>query len=71
MQIGVVAQGNLAHSCLPQLVSILDTIRKIFNFYKTVTDEKTGKNVEQISNILEQFDTSNTEGVDPINVRVF
>lgn len=49
----------------------METIKRIFNNYKSVTDEKTGKNGEQITNILEQFDTSNTEGVDPINVRVF
>ena len=36
-----------------------------------MTDEKTGKTVEQTVNVLEHFDTSNTEGVDPTNVRIF
>lgn len=56
---------------MPQLLCITDTIRKLFTSYKTVTDEKTGKTVEQAVNILEHFDTTNTEGVDPTNVRIF
>ena len=49
----------------------MDVIRKLFTAYKSVADEKTGKAVEQAVNILEHFDASNTEGVDPTNVRVF
>ena len=49
----------------------MDTIRKLFNSHKTVTDERTGKTMEQTFNILEHFDASNTEGVDPTNTRIF
>ena len=71
LNLGSIVQNQLAHSSLPQILSVLDTIRKLFNSYKTVTDEKTGKTSEQAVNVLELFDTTNTEGVDPTNVRIF
>lgn len=58
-------QSQLAYSALPTLISIMETIKKLFNTYHS------GDKAKPVINILEYFSAANNEGVDPSNVHTF
>ena len=60
-------QNQVAYMILPTLISILETVKKLFNAHTG------GENSQPVTslNILDYFAQTNNEGVDPTNCQVF
>lgn len=65
LTLGSKMQSQLAYSSLPTLISIMESIKKLFNTHHG------GDKSKPTINILEHFSATNNEGVDPSNMHTF
>lgn len=65
LSLGSLSQTYLSVKILPSLLSIFEHLRKVFNYAET----KNGK--PELSNMLDIFCVTNTEGIDQTYEKVF